>query len=368
VSGKRRRPIGFGEPAPDLKVRSTVKAFSLSTLAGAERSVVFVATLGDPRAPERLARCRALWDRFGQVELLFVSADPAEEPPAVLRGPGVDGRIVLDGDGRLSAGFGIMPPGGDAAVAFRLDRALRVVERRAVERLEQLDDVLAGWRDGAAGRREPRRLDRHPPVLQLDKVFEQQFAAALVRWHGMAGGVDSGFMVGDGARTTGRVDHRVKRRSDALVTDPTLVDQCRKRLVLRLGPAIEAAFQFRATRIERYLVARYDSADRGMFRAHRDNDSGGTAHRRFAVSVNLNDDYEGGCLRFPEFGDDLYRPDPGSALAFSCSLLHEATPVTTGTRYVFLTFLYGEEDAALLERNRAFVSDGDGVPPGDGRA
>lgn len=161
----------------------------------------------------------------------------------------------------------------------------------------------------------------------------------------------------DGERTVGRVDRRVKRRRDAFVTDQILVDQCRKRLLLRLGPALELAFQFKATRIERYLVARYDASDRGMFRPHRDNDTTGTAHRRFAVSINLNDDYEGGCLRFPEFGDDLYRPDPGSALAFSCSLLHEATPVTAGTRYTFLTFLFGEEDAATLERNRRLVVD-----------
>lgn len=36
--------------------------------------------------------------------------------------------------------------------------------------------------------------------------------------------------------------------------------------------------------------------------------------------------------------------DPPHAVVFSCSLLHEATPVTQGLRYCYLPFLY--DDAA----------------------
>ena len=49
------------------------------------------------------------------------------------------------------------------------------------------------------------------------------------------------------------------------------------------------------------------------------------------MTINLNaDDYEGGDLRFPEFGPRTYRAPTGGAVVFSCSLLHEATPVTRG--------------------------------------
>ena len=62
------------------------------------------------------------------------------------------------------------------------------------------------------------------------------------------------------------------------------------------------------------------------------------------MTLNLNTgDYEGGYLRFPEFGPDLYRPAAGDAVVFSCELVHEAMPVTRGERYVLLTFFYGEE-------------------------
>src|SRR5215218_7840664 len=45
----------------------------------------------------------------------------------------------------------------------------------------------------------------------------------------------------------------------------------------------------------------------------RDNLSPATAHRRFALTLNLNDGYQGGQLRFPEYGPELYRPAPGAA-------------------------------------------------------
>ena len=58
------------------------------------------------------------------------------------------------------------------------------------------------------------------------------------------------------------------------------------------------------------------------------------------MTLNLNgDQYEGGELTFPEYGPDLYKPGDGGAVIFSCSLLHEALPVTEGTRYALLTFL-----------------------------
>ena len=88
---------------------------------------------------------------------------------------------------------------------------------------------------------------------------------------------------------------------------------------------------------------------RGVFRAHRDNLSPATAHRRFALSLNLNAGYEGGYLRFPEYGPHLYRPEAGGALVFACSHLHEVTEVSQGRRFVLLSFLFGEGISAPSE-------------------
>ena len=42
-------------------------------------------------------------------------------------------------------------------------------------------------------------------------------------------------------------------------------------------------------------------------------------------------------------------------MVFSCSLLHEATPVTRGERYGFLPFLYDDEGARIREENEKYL-------------
>ncbi len=82
-------------------------------------------------------------------------------------------------------------------------------------------------------------------------------------------------------------------------------------------------------------------------------------HRRFAASINLNSDYEGCDLIFPEFGRRIYRAPVGGAIVFSCGALHEVTPVTRGKRYAFVPFFYAEEDAALSKANNIYLRDGE---------
>lgn len=133
---------------------------------------------------------------------------------------------------------------------------------------------------------------------------------------------------------------------------------CMMRVHDRLAPEIHKAFQFQATRMKRYIVACCDAAGQGQFRPHRDNTTKGTAHRRFAVSLLLNSgEYEGGCLRFLEYGRQLYSTPTGGAVVFSCSMLHEATSVTRGRRYMFLPILYDDETASLRSENRKFRDD-----------
>ena len=113
----------------------------------------------------------------------------------------------------------------------------------------------------------------------------------------------------------------------------------------RVMPEVRKAFAFRATRFEGFKIGCYDASTGGFFRPHRDNLTSSTAHRVFALTLNLNDGYEGGQLRFPEYGNQLYRPAAGAALIFSCAHLHEVLDVTAGRRFVLLSFLYGEPAA-----------------------
>src|SRR5262245_22736140 len=113
--------------------------------------------------------------------------------------------------------------------------------------------------------------------------------------------------------------------------------------------------------MERYIVGCYSAEDRGHFRAHRDNTTKGTAHRRFAVSINLNAEFEGGEINFPEYGPRSFKPPPGGAVVFSCSLLHAVSRVTSGRRYAFLPFLYDDAAARIREQSNAYLGEGVGA-------
>jgi hypothetical protein len=159
-------------------------------------------------------------------------------------------------------------------------------------------------------------------------------------------------------KTIGVYDYRFKSRRDYVVEDRDVIGRIQTLFRRRVLPEIAKIHQFTVTRMERYIVACYAAADGGHFRPHRDNTTKGTAHRRFAVSVNLNDDFEGGAVSFPEYGPRGFKMPAGCALVFSCSLLHTVSKVTAGQRYAFLPFLYDDAAAGLRQENRRFLSDG----------
>ena len=112
------------------------------------------------------------------------------------------------------------------------------------------------------------------------------------------------------------------------------------RLAYRIGPELTKVFAFdRQFTFDAHVVLSYSAEGKHFFGAHRDNGAPTTADRAFAVSLNLNDDFEGGELVFPEYAGVRVSPPAGGAAVFSCSLLHQALPVTRGRRFVLTTFL-----------------------------
>jgi predicted 2-oxoglutarate/Fe(II)-dependent dioxygenase YbiX len=189
------------------------------------------------------------------------------------------------------------------------------------------------------------------PALIVPRVLDFELCDFLVQLYDRMGGEDSGFLFDNAGKTATILDHRLKRRRDLPIVVPELRDRIRSRLVARLLPGVERYFQFTATRMDRYIVSCYDSSEGGYFYRHRDNLNAGAEHRRFAVSINLNRDYDGCDLIFPEFGRRTYRAPVGGAIVFSTGALHEVTPITRGRRFAFLPFLYGEADVRLREAN-----------------
>ena len=167
-------------------------------------------------------------------------------------------------------------------------------------------------------------------MLVLSNVFEPEFCQHLIGLYEAHGGEQGGFMREVYAKTVGVQDQRHQVRKDYTIEDRTLMAQTQARILRRVVPEIEKVHCFRVTRMERYLVGCYAAEDGGHFGAHRDNTTAGTAHRRFAVSINLNAAFEGGEVSFPEYGPRSFKPPPGGAMVFSCSLLHAVSRVTSG--------------------------------------
>lgn len=336
-----------GDPAPWFRAPGTTNpSYAFDTVAG-RWIVLAVLTGADPQGLEAAAAAvAAARDRFDDAAACFfgvVRDTPAARDWARDDLPGV--RWLFD-SGAVAELYGA----AERPLWFLIDPMLRVtgISDDGPRLLAELARLPPPERHAGA--------PAFAPVLVAPRLFEPAFCQALIEHYEARGGQPSGFMREVDGVTRLMMDERHKRRSDVQLEDQTLKDQARARVIRRLVPQIEKAFQFKATRMERYLVACYDAEDGGgWFRPHRDNTTKGTAHRRFAVSINLNADFDGGELRFPEFGARTYRPPPGGAVVFSCSLLHEATPVTRGRRFAFLPFLYDEAGAKVRERNLGYL-------------
>lgn len=299
-------------------------------------------------ALDLLAFNRALFDD-DRACFFGVTADPkdAETNRISQDIPGI--RWFLDYDRQISSAFGAVAVSNSLTSYtphwLLLDPMLRVRRRAA---LSDGNKVMAELHQLVAINTEQPTA----PVLIVPDIFPSDLCRSLISLYEANGGEPSGFMQEVDGITTVVHDHRHKRRGDYIIADAQVISALNSRLSTALLPMMHRAFQFTPTRIERWMVACYDAQEGGHFRPHRDNRTAGTAHRKFACTINLNaDDYEGGDLSFPEFGKRTYRAPTGGAVAFSCSLLHEAQPVTRGRRYAFLPFFYDEEGARLRERN-----------------
>ncbi|MBO6783030.1 MAG: 2OG-Fe(II) oxygenase [Alphaproteobacteria bacterium] len=193
----------------------------------------------------------------------------------------------------------------------------------------------------------------HPPILVLPDVFSPGFCEWLIEQFETRGNEPSGTLRMSDGKMVHDTSGQNKRRRDHHVVDKDLLEAIGSRIERRVLPEIRRAFHCPIRYVEEFKIVRYDADPGGFFRPHRDNTSMGTAHRRFAMTLNLNSEgHEGGELRFPEYDMASYRPRTGEAAIFSCDLLHEATDVTKGSRYVLLSFMYDESGRQIMERYR----------------
>lgn len=355
-----------GDPAPAFYQRTPANPrYAFDTAAGRYLVLCFFGSAKDAQSKAALAAAFARGDLFDDQHACFfgVSNDPSDETEGRVANKVPGFRMFWDFDLSVAKLYGALPAdaqhGAGAGETGRLwvilDPTLRVI---ATLPFRPDGGDVAEALALIASQPPPARfagVELQAPVLLLPRVFEPDLCHHLIGLYEAHGGTESGFMREIEGRTVGVSDPGHKRRKDYNINDSQLISALQSRFLRRIVPEIAKIHQFKVTRMERYIVACYAAEDGGHFAAHRDNTTAGTAHRRFAVSVNLNDDFDGGEVSFPEYGPRSFKAPPGGAVVFSCALLHKVSRVTRGRRYAFLPFLYDDAAAKIRERNAALV-------------
>ena len=253
--------------------------------------------------------------------------------------------ILTDAQGDVFQNYGMtdaassLAEGRPTTIALLLNANMKIAYIGASPQTLQhiLDELQQMARD-----RPPTPLSSHPPILIVPLALSARDCDFLVqRWHrldqqhGATGHSEVDPKCVAFLREYGRVNQY-------LIEEPSLLKALDAKLARRLMPEIGKAFDTRAPQREAWALSCYDVADGGMLGPHRDCASEETRHRRFTISVALNDTYQGGALRFREYGEQTYNLPVGAATVFSAALLHEVLPITAGQRLALVTHLYGK--------------------------
>jgi len=325
LDGKLRKFIWSfnGDPVALLAVAdlSAIDAEPFAALraacAAASTTLVVIAA-GEPKA------AAAQWNKLGA---------EAESP-----------LLLLDGKAQFLPA--LLAPGGAVGFGQGMGPRQRAIVLDPNQRVAATFDtrVLAATAEGVGALAASVRADAGAglllntamaPVLVLPRVFEPDFCTQLIRLWGKSDHRDSGV-----SSRYGNVDMaKLKRTEDYMIVEPMMQKAVSDRLAYRIGPELTKVFAFdRQFTFDAHVVLSYSAKGEHFFAAHRDNGAPSTADRAFAVSLNLNDDFEGGELVFPEYAGVRVSPPAGAAAVFSCSLLHKVGPVTRGRRYALTTF------------------------------
>jgi hypothetical protein len=349
--GQTNLTLSIGDRAPDiLGATASGRFYSLDSQAGRPALIVALGAVDADAAGHLFERLCAL-----QSQLAATGVDLVPLVPML---PEFTERFSVDPAAHdlmvyAQAGGGLegLRVDGQAGILL-IDRGSRIVDMAG---LTAETDLIA-WL-GASARRiaspAPQIRTSTAPALIIPNVMSPELCRALID-HFEASPHAAGVMASfsDGGAYAKLDESKKRRRDTELTAESPLFAEVVNVLASRVIPEIKRAFQVDIANADRILIARYDDTG-GYFKRHRDNSAPHTAFREFAVSLNLNtDEYAGGELMFPEYDDHRYNPPAGGACIFSAALLHEACPVTRGSRYVLLSFL---GSAAAQERLTAWV-------------
>lgn len=332
--------IDIGDFAPDfvLPDEKGRKIFSRAPhLAGRFILILFLPRADDPAQRAMLDGCAAqaaAADGAG-VSILVVTGKSPAENDSLRMACKAPFKLLSDAQGKVCAKYGA----GEQPRVLLVDANARIVAFPLPHAI--VETAIA---EATSPRRttEPLLIAAQAPVLAMPEVLSPADCRMLMElWE--RENTETGVATEKSGVGGQEIDHSYKNRRDHQIADPKIIRMVNDRLARRIVPEVRKAFNYEISRFEHLRIGAYD-AGAGYFRAHRDNTKPATAHRKFALTLCLNEEYEGGHLNFPEYGRQLYRPPAGGAVVFSTSLLHEVMDVTAGRRFALITFFFGEQE------------------------
>lgn len=277
-----------------------------------------------------------------QATVLVICRSGIEINAAARERLGLPFSLLADANAAIFKGYGVDPhPAAPWLTLFILDGGHRVA--RVLDRMEPdalIGEAIASLEQLTASRA-AKRLQAHPPVLVLPRMLSLADCGFLAQVWGRAVPEYATDGFSNAGTKLERGDFKVVhdgaygKAVEYIVQDEALQRYIDGRLRRRLMPEIRKAFQATGLKREGYRIAGYEARAGAFLNPHRDNSTPANAHRRFTMTINLNaGEYEGGALRFREYGEQLYEVERGTAVVWSASLLHEVLPVTKGRRFV----------------------------------
>lgn len=119
------------------------------------------------------------------------------------------------------------------------------------------------------------------------------------------------------------------------------------RIIDVINDVNDTYFKFDLDQFEPLQFTSYDSSRKEFYGQHMDCTLGiphKTASRKLSITIQLSDgaDYTGGDLNLYQGREPAVAPrGKGQLVCFPSYVLHEVTPVTSGTRYSLVTWVHG---------------------------
>lgn len=220
--------------------------------------------------------------------------------------------------------FRLFADGGRAITAVLLDRNLKICFSIAGDSWAEIVESIP------AADQLPLRSSP-PPVLLVPDVISDSLARRLIAY------------LDENGPQASRDSSDYKSRSH-IHPDRELERELDDKLSKSLLPEIEKVFYSAISHRETYKICCYAADDNGSFGKHRDTIDP-HLHRRYALTLALNDEFEGGGICFPEYTDELLEIPKGWAVVFPGSLFHRVNAIGVGRRYVLVSFFFTEAEA-----------------------